>query len=245
MLLLTIFSIFATITSASLEGVCGSCAPPVQSSYPRRRLLGPSGDGSCTSHDNDIEECVLFGVDYCCYWKNTSIINIGGDYTRECSNDGDCYNLDNTIYDSDTRAPHCLRCCANNEIGKDLCTQTITTSVDHNSRCGDPDLNLFGTTAPCCADENCLDNKLGICGDIAEECESCMTWTNFEHEPIMKHNCNEGLFCLTDGTDIEFTEGSAIQFDIRRRNLLRYNDKVIFGDGICIPQNGISQLKKK
>eukprot|EP01084_Bolivina_argentea_P203050 346833_1 len=161
MLLLTIFTIFATIESDTLEGVCGRCGLDE-----RRRLQGNHVPViSCPSHDVDIEECVLFGVDYCCYWKNTSIINIGGDYTRECSNDGDCYNLDNTIYDSDTRAPHCLRCCANNEIGKDLCTQTITTSVDHNSRCGDPDLNLFGTTAPCCADENCLDNKLGICGD--------------------------------------------------------------------------------
>eukprot|EP01084_Bolivina_argentea_P049220 90550_1 len=171
MLLLTIFSIFATITSASKEGVCSPCSPV-------RRLL--VGSGSCDSHDGVIEECVLFGDDYCCYWKDRDIVDIGGDYTRECSNDGDCSNLDDTIYDINSRAPHCLRCCANNEIGKDLCTETVTTS---NSRCGDPDLTLFGTTAPCCADENCLDNKLGICGVIAEECESCMTWTNFEHEP--------------------------------------------------------------
>eukprot|EP01084_Bolivina_argentea_P012377 23192_1 len=190
MLILTICIIFATIASAtSPEGVCGLCTS--QSLY--RRILRESG---CSSND-DIEECVLLGDDYRCYWKNNSIVNIGPDITRYCVNDGDCGRFDYSVYtflwDTPNLVPHCLRCCANSKIEEYLCTETISTET---ISCGDPGLNLFGTTAPCCQGEICMDQKLGICAAIAKECESCMTWTGFvEHSVITKHNCDQGLFC--------------------------------------------------
>eukprot|EP01083_Nonionella_stella_P142095 438897_1 len=241
MLLLIICSIFDTVTSQN-EGVCGPCS--TTTTY-RRRMFP-----SCSSHDNVVEECVKFGEDYCCYWKNDSIINIGPDITRKCINDADCGRFDYSVYtggwSNPNSVPHCLRCCANSEIEEYLCTETISTET---ISCGDPVLNLFGTTAPCCADENCLDNKLGICGDIAEECESCMTWTNFEDSVSIKHNCGQGLFCLTDGHDIEFNEAQSFDLDddMRRRILLGsiYNEEIVFSNGICVPHDGISETKKE
>eukprot|EP01084_Bolivina_argentea_P095666 171958_1 len=179
MLVLTTFSILIALTiSKQMLPVCELCR---LATVPPSRLLPPDTGSGCHSYDGIEEECILLD-EYRCYWANDSIINIGPDKTRQCRNDADCIKLDGS-----KETPKCLRCCKNENLEKKLCTETISTD---NTRCGLPDLNIFGTTAPCCPYHTCLDMRLGICGVIAEECDECMTWTGFEDIPVTYDNCN-------------------------------------------------------
>eukprot|EP01084_Bolivina_argentea_P306922 530438_1 len=89
-----------------------------------------------------------------------------------CSSDLYCLAWDGNFIDGDAQesetAPvvgaSCLRCCPFGENGENYCTETVSTGQE-NCGVNVEHFQAFGTVAPCCAGDVCLDNVAGICGE--------------------------------------------------------------------------------
>eukprot|EP01084_Bolivina_argentea_P306921 530437_1 len=89
-----------------------------------------------------------------------------------CSSDLYCLAYDGNLFGGDAQesetAPvvgaSCLRCCPFGENGENYCTETVSTGQE-NCGVNVEHFQAFGTVAPCCAGDVCLDNVAGICGE--------------------------------------------------------------------------------
>eukprot|EP01084_Bolivina_argentea_P017324 32364_1 len=209
--LLVIFGIIYPSTASSTDvRVCGGCTK----------------NSDCISEIDDVEECVQLGNHFekVCYWKESTIIDIGTGYTRKCSYDDECEDYDESYSTlggfNDRVSNGCLRCC------NALCVETLSTLQEP---CGSK--QVAEIKAPCCPGEVCLDNYTGICAELVGECAKCFSFaviTDIVDVIKMGDNCMEGYFCLTDDNRIRYTN-------------FQWLTPQIFYDGVCIPETRISE----
>eukprot|EP01084_Bolivina_argentea_P035840 66368_1 len=137
-----------------------------------------ANNGECHS-----ENCVEPGI--CTFGP------IGGQPSEHppplCSSDLFCLYWDGNFIKPEPDTPEevfepvigasCLRCCPMGENGANYCRETVSTGQDS---CGVivEHFQAFGSVAPCCPGDVCLDNVAGICGDSVDEaCGECMRWS--------------------------------------------------------------------
>eukprot|EP01084_Bolivina_argentea_P018422 34303_1 len=200
-------------------------------------------DTDCDSDIAGIEGCISFGDEKICYWKDPNIVIIddgtgpSDDFpdSRECVDDNHCYSRlleSNDFISWKNYNEGCMRCCPNTNINKNLCTATIGNHGGET--CGNVAEAFFGTIAPCCTGQYCLDNVYGICTVEASECDSCMILTEYVVGSVVKKdNCVEGLMCLKDDETPDINH--------IHENSENDDSNVIISRGICVSENGISQ----
>eukprot|EP01083_Nonionella_stella_P284932 969936_1 len=207
-------------------------------------------DSDCPSKGTGLESCQNLGGIDICYWDQSDIIDVGAPFTRECKSDYDCARFleenDDLEHLGSFKINKCLRCCFNDDVNKDLCSETVSELESGGEMCGtfmyenanNAQINSYGfNMAPCCPGEVCIDNVLGICGTYHKECEACISWNtqqvDFEDTINILDNCEDGLFCLHDGpqsTDVSLNELSYLSYGNHYTDLYAGNPDWIYGD---------------
>eukprot|EP01084_Bolivina_argentea_P271259 461491_1 len=222
----------------SISVVSGSLSEPEFADYSVCHPPDPNFESNGWNCKNDGCDATELAPENCtnlgdgiprCYWTDKNVIHVDKDFYRHriCTwhGDSECKYLDGTWYDAqddhsdipDGSYPYyymkCLRCCPNTVVGKNLCTETISTGNDPCGTVGEvllisagdgPNGYSIGNIAPCCPGEVCLDNKAGICGVAGEACDECTKWSyiiNGENEYHSGDSCGEDLICLDDGSE--------------------------------------------
>eukprot|EP01084_Bolivina_argentea_P222892 377236_1 len=225
------------------------------------------GNGVLGDVGGALEECRDFGDDFgkLCYWKNENNADVGTGVSRICKSDFECIaKFSSELYEEtrgynflsgDISSFSCLRCCNNKINNKNLCTATIGSDREPCGVISEHSEGIYGSTAPCCEEEICLDNVAGICGvEVTAPCGDCIIWNYvlgdglFSADQkglqyISKDNCGEGLICM-------------INSDKPRINMLGFNyyswdsglsvgGDLVYNAGVCISDTDDGILSDK
>eukprot|EP01083_Nonionella_stella_P232322 819706_1 len=221
--MVTVTSIILIVLS-NIPALVNSHLGDHNTGHPYKICQQCQANDDCNSHS-----CVEPGI--------CSFGPIGGDEAKPpplCSSDLFCLYWDANFIGGDAQESEtaavigasCLRCCPIGENGENYCTSTVSPGQEN---CGVivEHFQAFGSVAPCCADDVCLDNVAGICGETVDEsCGECMRWSyvigdeTFDNvvgdalggiifdRPLFEKvdglqyrifdDCGEGLTCLPD-----------------------------------------------